>query len=77
MGRKFTNQILDDIANGFLDEEEVLRACLRYMSEDEVYDMAVRNDFIIEDKDVYDDFEDDNEDDLSYEQRILKRHESF
>jgi hypothetical protein len=74
MGRKVTNQILDDIENGFLDGEEVLRACLRYMSEDEVYDMAVRSDFIIEDKEVYD-F--DDEDDLSFEQRILNRHESF
>ena len=75
MGRKFTNQILDDIENGFLDKDEVLRACLEYMNEDDVYDMAIRNDFIVDDKDIYDDF--DNEDELSFEQRILKRHESF
>lgn len=74
MGRKFTNQILDDIENGLLDPEVVLLACLRYMSEDDVRDMALRNDLIVQEN--YDDLS-DYEDDLSYEERIIRRHENF
>ena len=78
MSRKFTNQILDDIENGLLNAEDVLLACLRYMSEDQVRDMALRNDLIIEDEDFYDgDYSDDDDEDLSYEDRIIRRHESF
>lgn len=77
MSRKVTNQILDDIENGLLDPEVVLIACLKYMSEDDVRDMALMNDFIVNDDDVYTNYHDDDEDDLSYEDRIIRRHENF
>lgn len=76
MSRKITNQLLDDIENGLLNAEDVLLACLKYMSEDDVVDMAKRNEFIVDDNDVYDDYY-DNEDDMSYEERIIRRHENF
>lgn len=75
MSRKVTNQILDDIENGLLDPEVVLLACLRYMSEDDVRDMALQNDLIVNEEDVYTNY--DDEDDLSYEERIIRRHENF
>jgi len=76
MSRKITNQLLDDIENGLLNAEDVLLACLKYMSEDDVVDMAKRNEFIVDDNDVYDDYYDD-EDDMPYEERIIRRHENF
>lgn len=43
--RKVTTHILDMIADGLLDAEQVVLACLKYMSEDEVADMAHINEF--------------------------------
>lgn len=77
MSRKFTNQILDDIDNGLLNVEDVLMACLKYMSDDQVRDMALRNDFTFE-EDTYTNYQDyDDDEELSYEDRIIRRHESF
>jgi len=46
--RKVTNQLLDMIEDGILDPEAVLMACLQYMSEADVADMAHSNEFIVE-----------------------------
>jgi hypothetical protein len=54
MGRKVTNQILNDIDEGLLDRDEVIMACLKYMSEDEVADMAHVNEFYQDDEDEED-----------------------
>lgn len=58
MTRKVTNQILDMIYEGVLNEDTVILACLKYMSEDEVADMARINGFIDEgiDEDEDEDF---------------------
>jgi hypothetical protein len=40
MVRKVTNELLDLIGEGVLDADTVVMACLKYMSEDEVADMA-------------------------------------
>lgn len=48
MTRKFTNAILTLIDEGVLNPENVLQACLTYMSEDEVRDMVLVNDLIDE-----------------------------
>jgi hypothetical protein len=50
MGRKVTNQILNDIDEGLLDRDEVIMACLKYMSEDEVADMAHINGLLEQDE---------------------------
>ena len=48
MTREVTEQILEDIENGILDKDTVIMACLKYMSEDDVADMAHINEFIPE-----------------------------
>jgi hypothetical protein len=55
MTRKVTNQILNDIDEGLLDRDEVIMACLKYMSEDEVADMAHVNEFYQDDEDEEED----------------------
>lgn len=46
MSREVTNQIYDMIEEGILDKDSVIIACLKYMSEDEVADMAHCNGFL-------------------------------
>jgi hypothetical protein len=48
MTRKATNRILDMIDAGLLDKDQVILACLKYMSEDEVADMAHANEFFMD-----------------------------
>jgi hypothetical protein len=43
--RKATNRILELIEEGDLNRDAVILACLKYMSEDEVADMAHCNEF--------------------------------
>lgn len=43
--RKVTNKILMAIEDGMLDRDKVIMACLKYMSEAEVADMARANEF--------------------------------
>lgn len=45
MTRKTHNKILEAIAEGSLTAQAVAEACLAYMSEDDVADMAHCNDF--------------------------------
>lgn len=54
MARKITNYILEMLDQGILDKDQVILACLNYMSEDEVRDMAECNDFLIEEDDSSD-----------------------
>jgi hypothetical protein len=49
--RKVTNQLLELIEEGILDAQTVLEACLQYMSEADVADMARSNDLLIEEED--------------------------
>ena len=48
MTRKATNKILEMVEEGVLDKDNVILACLKYMSEDEVADMAHVNEFFYE-----------------------------
>lgn len=69
MSRKNTNRILEMVENGLLDKDYLISACLQYMSDSEVRDMANSNDIEIEeqyDPDLLDDDtveEDENETD--------------
>ena len=56
MAREATNRILEEVEQGILDRDAVIMACLKYMSEDEVADMAHVNEFFWDDED-----EDDEE----------------
>ena len=46
--RKDTNRILEMVDDGILDAADVVMMCLKYMSEDEVADMARANDLFPE-----------------------------
>ena len=61
MTRKVTEQILEDIEHGILDKDVVIMSCLKYMSEDEVADMAHINEFFPADEDEDEDYEDDGQ----------------
>ena len=45
MSRRFTNKLLEMLQDGMIDKDTVIMACLKYMSEDEVKDMAECNEF--------------------------------
>ena len=51
MAREATDQILTMIDEGILDKDQVIMACLKYMSEDEVRDMAHANEFFYDEED--------------------------
>lgn len=53
MVRKATNKILEMVEEGLLDPDTVILACLKYMSEDDVADMALHNEFF-EDREDFD-----------------------
>ena len=48
--RKVTNQILEMVEDGVLDKDAVIMACLKYMSEDEVADMARINELLFDEE---------------------------
>ena len=45
MMRQATNKILEMVDEQLLDPIDVLKACLSYMSDDDVEDMAIVNEF--------------------------------
>jgi hypothetical protein len=59
--RKATNEILRLVEDGVLDRDAVMRACLGYMSEAAVADMAHSEGFLDEDDEPEDDDEDAGE----------------
>lgn len=50
MTRKITNQLLEMVDEGLLDPRHVLLCALKYMSEDDVADMAHCNELITEEE---------------------------
>lgn len=54
MAREYTNRVLEDVEAGILDKDEVIMACMKWMSEDDVKEMCEANEFFI-------DFEEDDE----------------
>ena len=48
MSREATNRILEMVEEGILDRDQVIMSCLKYMSEDDVADMAHANEFFYE-----------------------------
>ena len=46
MTREYTNKLLEMVEEGILDRDNVIMACVKYMSEDEVKDMMECNEFI-------------------------------
>ena len=50
MTREYTCKLLEMVEHGLLDRDNVIMACVKYMSEDEVRDMMHCNEFIEEDE---------------------------
>ena len=57
MAREATNKVLELVEEGVLDRDTVIMACLKYMSESDVADMAHCNEFFDHDEKEYDDCE--------------------
>ena len=51
MSRETTNKLLEMVDDGMLDARTLALACLKYMSEDEVEDMARANEFLEDEED--------------------------
>jgi hypothetical protein len=64
--REATNRILELVEEGMLDRDTVIMACLKYMSEDDVADMAHANEFFL-DEDEEEDEEWDGQPDEAQE----------
>jgi hypothetical protein len=60
--RQATNRILEMIKEGLLDRDTVITAAFRYMSEDDVADMAHCNGFFEYEDEEEEDEEDEEED---------------
>lgn len=58
MAREITNKLLEMVDEGLISKNVLIVACLKYMSEDEVKDMAEANEFILEDEDDEEDLDD-------------------
>ena len=50
MTREYTNKLLEMVEEGILDRDNVISACVQYMSEDDVKDMMECNEFINEEE---------------------------
>ena len=55
MPRQATDKILEMVEEGILDKDTVIMSCLKYMSEDDVADMAHSNEFFINEDEEDDD----------------------
>jgi len=57
--RQATEKVLEMVEEGILDKDTVIMSCLKYMSEDDVADMAHSNEFFM----TTNEEEDDNDED--------------
>ena len=55
MTRQATDKILEMVEQGILDKDTVIMSCLKYMSEDDVADMAHSNEFFINEEEYEED----------------------
>ena len=53
--RQATEKVLEMVEEGILDKDMVIMSCLKYMSEDDVADMAQMNEFFINEEEDDDD----------------------
>ena len=59
MARKFTNKLLEMVEEGLLDKDQVILACVKYMSEDDVADMMHANEFLYQEEEEDEDQQDE------------------
>lgn len=58
MAREITNKLLEMVDEGLISKNDLIVACLKWMSEDDVREMAEANEFIWEDEDDEEDLDD-------------------
>lgn len=68
MSREATNRILEMVEQGLLDKDTVIMACLKYMSEADVADMAHANEFFGPDPDDEDQDDEEENDDVTQDE---------
>jgi hypothetical protein len=61
--RQYTNKMLEAVEEGLLDRDQVILACLKWMTDRDVHLMAKANEFLEEDKEDDDADKDEDEDD--------------
>lgn len=64
--REVTNKILEAVEEGLLNKDMVIMACLKYMSEDDVRDMADANCFFEDEEEEEEETEYDPMEDFNY-----------
>ena len=67
--RKATDKILEMVDEGILDKDTVIMSCLKYMSEDDVADMAHCNEFFLNDDEEESEFTDDDGNPISEDEQ--------
>lgn len=60
LARANTNQLLEAVEEGLLDRDQVIMACVKYMSESDVADMCRINEFFPEYEEEEDDEDSEN-----------------
>ena len=66
--REATDKILEMVEEGILDKDMVIMSCLKYMSEDDVADMAHCNEFFLNEEEESEFTDDDGNPISEYEQ---------
>ena len=65
MTRKFTNKLLEMVEEGLLDKDQVILACVKYMSEDDVADMMHANEFLYQEEEEEEEEDEDQQDEAA------------
>lgn len=60
LARANTERLLEDIEHGILDKDQVIMACVKYMSESDVADMCRINEFFPDYEEEEDDEDSEN-----------------
>ncbi len=61
MPRQYTNQLLDMVEDGSINPIDVITACVKYMSEDDVRDMMEANEYLFRVMEIDDECEEHKE----------------
>jgi hypothetical protein len=59
--REYSLKLLEAVEQGLLNKDQVIQACINYMSEQDVQDMCEANDFFPQDEEDEEEVEDEDE----------------
>lgn len=72
---QIAEQLMHDANKGFINKNDLLIACLETMTENQIYKMAIKNDFIITEDDSAitnpSNLDDDTDDTQSIQEKII------